>query len=73
MTRTNKTRRTTHHFTGSRDYETVIWSDGSISCNCPGWIFKRAGRDRTCKHTRQVRTAEALDFAGAQRQEAGAL
>lgn len=28
-------------------YETVIWSDGSVSCNCPAWIFNNK---RTCKH-----------------------
>jgi len=24
--------------------------DGSYTCNCPGWIYKRKGKDRSCKH-----------------------
>lgn len=33
-------------------YTTVLRSDGSIACNCPGWIFKKKGQsDRSCKHT----------------------
>ena len=36
---------------GPRKYETVIYVDGTTSCNCPGWCFKRDGKDRSCKHT----------------------
>ena len=25
---------------------------GESSCNCPGWTFKRSGKERSCKHTR---------------------
>jgi ATP-dependent DNA ligase len=35
-------------------YSTVLWEDGSLSCDCPGWRFKRGGQDRSCKHTIQV-------------------
>ena len=31
-------------------YVTVKWSDGSFSCNCPAWRFKRVGQERSCKH-----------------------
>lgn len=35
----------------SAKYETLQYTDGSTSCNCPGWT-KRA--IRSCKHTRMV-------------------
>jgi len=25
-------------------------STGEWSCSCPGWIIKKAGKERTCKH-----------------------
>lgn len=37
-----------HHIT----YEVRLNDDGSLSCNCPGWIFKKKTDDRGCKHTR---------------------
>lgn len=27
---------------------------GEWSCSCPGWIIKRAGKERTCKHLRAL-------------------
>ena len=33
-------------------YETVLYADGSLSCNCPGWVYPRNGRTRACRHTR---------------------
>lgn len=35
---------------GSAVYETVIWKDGTHSCNCPGWVLKRKDKPRHCKH-----------------------
>jgi len=35
-----------------RVYETVAWSDGTVSCNCKGWIF--SGRYRGCAYTRKM-------------------
>lgn len=32
-------------------YETLLYTDGSTSCNCPGWTRRS---QRTCKHTRAV-------------------
>jgi len=33
-------------------YTTVLRADGSVACNCPGWIFKKKGQsERRCKHT----------------------
>lgn len=34
-------------------YSTLLRKNGDLTCNCPGWVFKRAGT-RSCKHTRQV-------------------
>lgn len=38
-----------------REYETLLYTDGSASCNCPGWT-RRVAPDgsRSCKHTRAV-------------------
>ncbi len=38
----------------NREYETVIWSDGLTSCNCPGWTMVKPGRGRGCKHTKAI-------------------
>jgi len=35
-------------------YEVLLYDDGCISCNCPGWTFKRKGKPRECKHTREM-------------------
>lgn len=39
----------------SRQYESLEYSDGTRSCNCPGWT-RRVAADgtRSCKHTRLV-------------------
>ena len=39
---------------GSTIYETTLDELANLSCNCPGFIFKKAGQARGCKHTRQV-------------------
>ena len=39
---------------GSRTYTVLTHDDGTTSCNCPGWTFKRQGQERNCKHTRQL-------------------
>lgn len=39
---------------GSAVYTTKRSADGSLSCNCKGWTFKRGTGPRECKHTRQV-------------------
>lgn len=40
---------------GSKLYQALLYSDGSTSCDCPGWC-KRTAPDgsRSCKHTRSV-------------------
>lgn len=40
-----------------KTYQTLVYVDGSMSCECPGWKFKRktaANGDRTCKHVRDI-------------------
>ena len=39
---------------GSTTYETTLDEVAALSCNCPGFIYKKAGQTRGCKHTRQV-------------------
>ena len=38
-----------------KEYETLRYTDQSMSCNCPGWT-RRVAADgtRSCKHTRAV-------------------
>ena len=37
------------------DYETLRYTDQSMSCNCPGWTRRvAADGSRSCKHTRAV-------------------
>ena len=40
---------------GGGRYQTLLYVDGSTSCECPGWC-RRVASDgsRTCKHTRAV-------------------
>ena len=39
---------------GSTTYETTLDEEGTLNCNCPGFIFKKKGQARGCKHTRQI-------------------
>lgn len=41
---------------GSKIYETLQYTDGSTSCNCPGWTRRVDARgNRSCKHTPSAR------------------
>ena len=43
-----------------RDYQTLRYPDGTLSCNCPGWTRRVAGDgSRSCKHTRWVDLGQA--------------
>lgn len=38
-----------------KTYETIRYTDGTVSCNCPGWTRRTApDGSRTCKHCRLV-------------------
>ena len=40
-----------------KPYETVMWDDGTFSCDCPAWIFAgQKGGERTCKHINDMKT-----------------
>ena len=40
---------------GNRLYQTLLYVDGSTSCDCPGWCRRvAADGSRSCKHTRSV-------------------
>lgn len=35
-------------------YQTLVFEDGKITCNCPGWTRRIVDGVRTCKHVRFV-------------------
>ena len=38
-----------------KEYETILYTDGSISCNCFGWTRRvQPDGNRTCKHVRAI-------------------
>ena len=40
---------------GGGRYQTLLYVDGTTSCECPGWCRRvAADGSRTCKHTRAV-------------------
>jgi hypothetical protein len=42
------------HSTPDKNYETVQWSNGELTCNCRGWIYPKNGNPRTCAHVRRA-------------------
>jgi len=43
------------------NYITQLNTDKTLSCNCPGWIFRKGSKDQKfCKHTRDTRVQEDL-------------
>jgi len=49
------------------NYEVLLHHDGERTCNCPGWIIKRNGKPRSCRHVKQVRSEAEAIFADFQR------
>jgi hypothetical protein len=43
-------------------YTTIRWADDKLSCNCPGWAFKKSD-GRKCKHTKASLACECSDMA----------
>ena len=39
------------------NYEVLLRKDGTLSCNCPGWVFNKL---RTCAHTKLVCSLEVV-------------
>jgi len=49
---------------GTTNYETILYSDGSTSCDCPGWVYFYGGKKGAirkeekvplyCTHTKDV-------------------
>ena len=40
---------------GGGRYQTLLYADGTASCECPGWCRRvAADGSRSCKHTRSV-------------------
>lgn len=63
MTKRKSVRKWMMPFTSdpAKTYVVTLWDDGELSCNCPAWVFKRAGQDRACLHVNGVRVAEAAE------------
>ena len=49
---------------GAAVYETLLYADGQLSCNCPAWVYVRKGRPRGCRHTRAAESQVADVLAG---------
>lgn len=45
---------------GGKAWTVSRWEDGTYSCNCPAWTFKREGQVRGCKHVNGVLVTEAV-------------
>ena len=45
----------------SKTYETLQYTDGTTSCNCPGWTRRvdKVTGERSCKHTKAVDSGRA--------------
>jgi hypothetical protein len=46
---------------GGGTYETLLYSDGTTSCDCPGWTRRCVDGVRTCKHVRAIEAGTADD------------
>ena len=47
-----------------RIYQVLYRADlGAVSCNCPGYIYKRQGQPRGCKHTRDFMASRLMQVA----------
>jgi len=44
-------------------YETLLYTDDTTSCGCKGWCMKKAGQERSCRHTRLVDSGQADDMS----------
>lgn len=49
----------------NKAYETILYDDGTLSCNCPGWTQRCQGGFRTCKHVRMAEAGTADRYAEA--------
>lgn len=49
---------------GAAVYETLLYADGQLSCNCPAWVYVRKGRPRGCRHIRAAESQVADVLAG---------
>jgi hypothetical protein len=43
-----------------KSYQTILYVNGTASCNCPGWTrHKAAGGGRTCRHIASIEMGRA--------------
>ena len=41
---------TRSHSSPDKVYDTILWANQELTCNCRGWIFPKNGNPRTCRH-----------------------
>src|SRR4030042_3687055 len=42
------------HSNPDKIYETILWSNGDLTCNCGGWLYPKNGNPRTCRHVKNA-------------------
>jgi hypothetical protein len=42
------------HSSPGKNYETILWANGDLTCNCRGWIYPKNGNPRTCTHVQRA-------------------
>jgi len=42
-------------------YTSIEYRDGSQSCNCPAWAFKKGDKPRDCTHCKMMRGTKPVD------------
>lgn len=47
----------------AKAYQTLQYTDGTTSCECPGWARRNPPGGRTCKHTRYVEMGVGAQYA----------
>ena len=49
-------------------YTTLLWGDGVVTCDCPGWTMKKKGPKnpdghRTCRHCKEAIACDGSDMS----------
>jgi len=44
-----------------KEYTTLLYDDGTTSCNCRGWTNKKSNKERECVHTRKVEAGNPVN------------
>jgi ATP-dependent DNA ligase len=44
----------------NNSYTAILYADGTTSCNCRGWTMKRSDKERGCRHTKEIESANPV-------------